>query len=94
MTSPRQLAKLTGAPFFLTGRYCNRGHNAPRYTSTGHCVQCQRANVGPEPVERRTYSGPPHLLEAMDAFWLALLSQSGLPPLREPGPVSKEALDT
>lgn len=38
--SPRNLAKAAGHVTYQTGKPCNKGHIAPRYTSTGSCSLC------------------------------------------------------
>ncbi len=40
----RSEASESDSLYFYTGRPCNRGHNAPRYTSTGLCLECSREN--------------------------------------------------
>ena len=35
-------AKEMGFQYFYTGKSCKHGHNSPRYTYGGSCVQCQR----------------------------------------------------
>lgn len=40
----RHEALAAGSTFFHTGRPCRAGHVADRYTSTGNCVQCQKAH--------------------------------------------------
>jgi len=38
----RQAAVTYGQRFFYTGRPCIHGHDCPRYTSTGNCVECHK----------------------------------------------------
>ena len=35
-------ALAVGLRCYETGKPCKAGHVGPRYTSTGHCVECQR----------------------------------------------------
>jgi hypothetical protein len=41
----RKAAHAAGLTHFYTGRPCGRGHDAPRFVSTGNCVQCGRENA-------------------------------------------------
>lgn len=36
----RKTASQMGSTTFFTGKVCKNGHVAPRYVSTGHCVEC------------------------------------------------------
>lgn len=45
----RKEAKAKGLPFYETGIPCKYGHIAPRHTSSGVCVECQK-------VHRRNYA--------------------------------------
>jgi len=38
----RKAAKKLGRLYYKTGEACFRGHNAPRFTSTGKCVECDK----------------------------------------------------
>ena len=38
----RREAKAAGETQYYTGRACKNGHEAGRYTKTGHCVICAR----------------------------------------------------
>lgn len=40
----RASALKKGRPKYKTGVPCSRGHNAPRYTLTRRCVECDRLN--------------------------------------------------
>lgn len=50
----RYEAKALGRKRFFTGQPCLRGHEAPRYTSNGACVECQNfktpSKLKPSPV--------------------------------------------
>lgn len=39
----RAFAKLGKVPFYYTGLPCRRGHDALRYTISGHCTECMKA---------------------------------------------------
>jgi hypothetical protein len=55
LPSTRELATNKGSRFFFTGEPCKRGHLAPRYTSTGQCVDCQEYHSQKNaPPRRRT----------------------------------------
>lgn len=41
--SPRLLAELSGATYYVTGKPCKRGHLVPRLTANGNCTECNRA---------------------------------------------------
>jgi hypothetical protein len=41
----RKNAKLAGLTHYFTGRPCEHGHIAERYTSNGSCIVCVRAQV-------------------------------------------------
>jgi Skp family chaperone for outer membrane proteins len=56
----RKTAAQIGSTTFFTGKVCKNGHVAPRYVSTGHCVECvkeaaraYRGGLAP------TYTGTP-----------------------------------
>ena len=38
--SPRQQARRDGKTHYFSESICPRKHQSPRYTSTGHCVEC------------------------------------------------------
>lgn len=44
MPPTRKLARAASAKYYFTGKTCRREHLAPRYTSTGQCVDCQSEN--------------------------------------------------
>jgi hypothetical protein len=39
----RKDAKKVGSKFYYSGAICPRGHLEPRYTATGHCNVCKKA---------------------------------------------------
>ena len=41
----RQNARALGQKHYSTGKPCERGHTAPRFTSTGHCTDCERERM-------------------------------------------------
>lgn len=41
----RAAAKEMGEKYYMTGNPCPHGHTAPRYTSTGSCVECMKHRV-------------------------------------------------
>jgi hypothetical protein len=43
LASPRQLAVREHRTTYVLGVPCPKGHNGPRYTLNGACVECQRA---------------------------------------------------
>jgi hypothetical protein len=44
MTTRNEAVSL-GAVKYRTGRPCRRGHDAPRYVSTGMCVECVKRHA-------------------------------------------------
>lgn len=38
----KKLARKNGERFYQPAQPCHYGHDSPRYTSDGHCVQCRR----------------------------------------------------
>lgn len=40
--SPRSIARERGKPVYLTGLPCPQGHNGPRNTVSGQCVECHK----------------------------------------------------
>jgi hypothetical protein len=38
---PRNLARLAGERTYLSGNLCKSGHNGPRLTSSGDCLECR-----------------------------------------------------
>lgn len=42
-TISRLEASAMGMKRYYTGRECSRGHDSPRYVSTGQCIECQKA---------------------------------------------------
>jgi len=42
----RAEAKAVGAMRYFTGNACSRGHVADRYTTTGQCLECVKAQTG------------------------------------------------
>lgn len=95
----RNEARAAGETLYVTGHPCVRGHTAPRYVSTGNCVQCHadRQQVKTRPsqakpaVERReavavlrAVSVPRKHLRAVLSFIAALMAQEGLKPGPDP----------
>ena len=82
---------------FFTGRPCNRGHVARRYTSTGNCVECARAAAQTFNDKLRgklreastttiTLDVHPDDREALFALADFLGQQRGRPPVNRPPP--------
>ena len=40
MTESAERARQLHQPLYFTGRRCLRGHLAPKYTSSGNCIEC------------------------------------------------------
>jgi hypothetical protein len=49
----RREAEATGAKTYLTGLACRNGHVAPRYVSSGACVECDAMYGSPGYTKRR-----------------------------------------
>lgn len=64
--TPRQYARQVGYTFYTDSRGCRNGHvPTQRYTSTGNCKACSKANkVGP-PVRVLV---PPHMMATFEAL--------------------------
>ena len=44
----RKEARLAGESLYYTGKPCRKGHDSPRYVSSGQCVECKRRQPVPE----------------------------------------------
>ena len=53
MLSTAVIAKLHGSRFYHTGRHCQHGHYAPRFTSNKNCATCIRLRVLNTPPDLR-----------------------------------------
>jgi hypothetical protein len=97
----RNEALRAGLKHFNTGRPCAQGHLAPRYVSTGNCVECARNQTNatrsryverrPGVIVLRGLTVPrkhlPAILAMVDAFMAAEGLLLGPPPvLVEPQP--------
>jgi len=56
----RKFAKTAKLVRYFTGRPCNQGHIAERYTSNGACIECMGRNVAMDGDERKVRSEAAH----------------------------------
>lgn len=54
----RTAAKVAGDKHYHTDKKCIRGHQAPRFTSTGGCTACNMENMAVDTVKTVLWTHP------------------------------------
>lgn len=54
----RAAARAAGNKHYFTDKKCVRGHQAPRFTSTGGCTECNTENMRPDLIKLVVYVHP------------------------------------